>query len=130
VTDTVVPWADASGGAGRNGQRRGVTGKSNGGTFSLHAAYLNPHLLDVAWPQSPGIGTLEDLVSAPQDAPIFWLSGGTLEPYFMASAEKSAKALSNAGYVAHFKRYIAGHSPDQWDQALADTLPLAFPPAR
>lgn len=129
VSETVIPWAEKSFGAGRNGQRRGVTGKSSGGTFALYAAYMNPDLFDVALPQSPGSGTLFDANPAPSDAPEFWLSGGTLEVPFLNSAEASAEALQTAGYKVHFKTYFAGHAPDQWNQALADTLPKAFPPA-
>ena len=130
VTDTVRPWAETSFGAGRNDQRRGVTGKSSGGTFALYAGYLNPDLFDVAIPQSPGSGTLFDADPAPANAAEFWISGGTLEIPFIKSARASASSLSDAGYSVHFQTYFAGHAPDQWDQGLADTLPKAFPPAR
>ncbi|MEM6555794.1 MAG: alpha/beta hydrolase-fold protein [Pseudomonadota bacterium] len=130
VTDTVIPWAETRFGAGRNDQRRGVTGKSSGGTFALYAGYLNPDLFDVAIPQSPGSGTLFEADPAPGNAAEFWISAGTLEIPFLKSARASSNALSDAGYNVHFRSYFAGHAPDQWDQGLADTLPIAFPPAR
>ncbi|MEM1391173.1 MAG: alpha/beta hydrolase-fold protein [Pseudomonadota bacterium] len=127
VTERVLDWAEDTHGAGRNDADRIVTGKSNGGTFSLHAAFLHPNLFQGAISMSPGIGALKDVESAPDNAATFWLSGGTLEPYFLRSAENSAATLKSAGYKVFLKTYYAGHAPDQWDQALAERLPDAFP---
>ena len=126
VTETVLPWAQKTHGAGRNGEKIAVTGFSNGGVFALHAGYRRPGVFDLAIVQSPGVGTIKEANEAPTRATEFWISAGAQEPHFLISAIQSAEALEAAGYVVRQRTYIAGHAMDQWDQGLSDALQSAF----
>ncbi len=127
MTDTLVPWVEETFGAVPDRQMRVVTGKSNGGGFSLNTGYRRPDIFGHAWPMSIGsaaIGT----AALPEGEPArFRLSAGHYEPYFMRTTQLSAQALSEAGYSVDTHWYADGHMSDQWDHRLLENLKAVFP---
>lgn len=127
VADTLVPWVEETFPAAPDRQMRAVSGKSNGGGFSLNASYRRPDVFGHAWPMSIGVGEIKTATLPEGEPARFRISAGYYEPYFLRASRVSAQALHDAGYSVDTHWYAAGHMTDQWHHRLLENLKSVFP---
>jgi enterochelin esterase-like enzyme len=128
--EELMPWAEKQYRLSSARADRAALGFSNGGAFVGQLGIQHPEAFATVLPFSPAaqISTQGDLRSEPSRLPCFLFSGGELEPSFLASARTDAAWLAARGVSTQLRTWWSGHDILQWQQALAEYLPLAFPP--
>lgn len=105
-----------------------VAGFSNGGAFAASAALRRNDIFSMSLAMS--IGVPPEIEPQAPDAPmsIFFFAAGELEPRFLQQTITAFEQVRNADGEAQMRSYVAGHDPEMWMTAMADSLPMMFPP--
>lgn len=99
-------------------ERTAVCGASAGGELSLALGIRHPDVYGHVFSMSPGGGYQpKDL---PDELPRFYLTGGTLEPWFLENAARWADALKAAGADVVMTERHGDHGDPFW----AEEFPL------
>jgi enterochelin esterase-like enzyme len=129
--EELLPWAEQQYGLSTARSDRAAMGYSNGGAFVGQLGMQHPESFATVLPFSPAwrVSTQGELRSDPARLPRFLFSGGELEPTFLASARVDAAWLAARGVSTQLRTWWSGHDTLQWQQALAEYLPLVFAPS-
>jgi enterochelin esterase-like enzyme len=153
----VLPYVEQHYGASADPKERVITGYSSGAAWAIAMGVLHPEIFpnviaqSLIWdgPARTG-GSMSASMGAGMDSmsfspeggstdvfrrPLeksnmtrFYLSAGTLEPYFYRATIHFAGEARETGHSVQFKTLVAGHSQAAWRQDLLDGLKWTLGP--
>lgn len=105
-----------------------IAGFSNGGAFAASAGLRRGDVFAMALALS--VGVPPEIVTRPANAPMprFYLAAGELEHQFLHHTRVTRDRLEAAGGEAALVTFAAGHDAELWIRAMAQFMPLMFPP--
>ena len=141
VVRELMPWAQATLGAGADPVRNIVSGSSRGGLVATHIALQAPEVFGAVisqsgsfWWPSPAEGQPEWLIRqvgrGPRADLRFYLDVGNREtmpgpgdaPSQLAANRRMRDALKTRGYPVTYAEYTGGHDYINWRRTFADAL--------
>jgi enterochelin esterase-like enzyme len=111
--DDVRRWVRSRFGVALPTERTAVFGASAGGELALALGIRHPDVYGAIFSGSPGAGYQPSGVM-PSWIPRTYLVAGTLEPFFLANANRWAAALRDAGVDVVMSERVASHGPALW----------------
>lgn len=128
IVESVLPEAARRFNISRERGDLAVAGFSNGGAFAASAALRRNDVFSMSLAMS--IGIPPEIDPQTPDAPMsaFYFAAGELEPGFLQQTTTAYEQVLNAGGEAQIRSYVAGHDAEMWMTAMAEYLPMMFPP--
>jgi enterochelin esterase-like enzyme len=155
VLKEVMPYVEQHYGASTDPKARVITGFSSGAAWAVAMGLLHPDIFhnviaqSLIWDgpaQTGGSlsasmgGSRGSISFTPEGSSIdvfrrpleksnttrFYLSAGTLEPYFYRATMHFADEARETGHIVQFKSLVSGHFEVAWRQDLLDGLKWAF----
>jgi enterochelin esterase-like enzyme len=125
LVEDVGAWARSRFGVALPADRTAVFGVSAGGELALALGLRHPDRYGAIFCASPGAGYRPpDRIPTP--LPRTYLVAGTLEPFFLANAERWATALRDAAADVVMRARVAGHDHAMWREEFPRMVAWAF----
>jgi predicted alpha/beta superfamily hydrolase len=123
--EELIPWAEREYKITKARDERALMGFSSGGGFTAVMATLHPNVFGFAFPFSPNDSAAFD---AKKTLPALFIQAGTLEDYFLETAQvvNSLALEANPKARVELRIRVGGHDSVLWDEEFINAVRWAW----
>jgi enterochelin esterase-like enzyme len=123
--EELIPWAERAYNITKARDQRALMGYSSGGGFTAVMAALHPDVFGFAFPFSPNDSAAFD---AQKPLPALFIEAGTLEDYFLETAQvvNNLALEANPKARVELRIRVGGHDSVLWEEEFINAVRWAW----